>query len=75
VSVNQAPSGTLVKADDKYTPSRQAMVSHGKKTNIGLIFHTIRAASDTMHVSKNVTNMTQTLLYISTGSFEKSKSE
>jgi hypothetical protein len=65
VSVNHAPSGTLVKAEDRYRPSRHAIVSHGKMTRMGLILHTIRAASDTMQVSKNVTNITQTLVIVS----------
>ena len=58
--VNQAPSGTLVSAEDRYAPSRAAIVSHGRSTKYGLMRHTKIATSVTMHVSKNVTNITHT---------------
>jgi hypothetical protein len=61
VSVNQAPSGTLVRAEERYKQSTQAMRSQGRKTTQGLRRQTIRAARVTMQVSKKVTNMTQTL--------------
>src|ERR1700733_2568737 len=38
------------------------MVSHGKKTQYGRMRQTNIAARETIHVSKNVTNITQTLL-------------
>ncbi len=38
------------------------MVSQGKNTRRGLRRQTMRAARETMQVSKKVTNMTQTLL-------------
>src|SRR5271168_546011 len=37
------------------------MVSHGKKTQYGRMRQTNIAARETIHVSKNVTNITQTL--------------
>ena len=60
VIVNHAPWGTLVSAEERYVPSRQATVSHGRKTRYGLIRQTNIAARETIQVSKNVTNMTHT---------------
>lgn len=60
VSVNQAPTGTLTRAEERNTPSRQATVSQGKNTRYGRMRHTKTAAKETIHVSKNVTNMTHT---------------
>jgi hypothetical protein len=45
VRVNQAPSGTLVRAEEIYRPSRQAIVSQGKKTIRGFSLHTIRLST------------------------------
>jgi hypothetical protein len=60
MSVTQAPSGTLVKTDEIYAPSKHAIVNQSGKTRYGLKRHTNIAASETMHVSKKVTNMTHT---------------
>jgi len=54
--VNHAPSGTLVSAEERNLPSRQAMM----KTKYGFMRQTRMATKVTMHVSKKVTNMTQT---------------
>ena len=58
--VNQAPSGTLVRTDDKYAPSREAKMRKPAKTMKGLRRQMMRATSETMHVVMKVTRMTQT---------------
>jgi hypothetical protein len=58
--VNQAPVGTFVSAEERYVPSKQAIMIHGRMTLKGLMRHTNIAANETMHVSKLVTNITQT---------------
>ena len=60
VKVNQAPSGILVKEAERKVPSIQAIVSHGRSTIQGEILQTMIATRVTMHVSKKVTNITQT---------------
>src|SRR4051812_49084970 len=52
VNVNQAPSGTFVSAEDRKVPSKQAKVSHGRKTKNGEYRQTTIAVSDTMRLSK-----------------------
>lgn len=66
VSVNHESSGTLVEDDERHRPSTYVMIGLRKKTNIGLILHTMRAASDTIHVgTKERSTMTQTLVNVS----------
>src|SRR3569833_1626331 len=60
MSVNQAPSGTLFRAELRYSPSTQAKKSQGRTTAQGGRRHTSSATSVVMHVSKKDTNMTQT---------------
>ena len=59
-SVNQAPLGTFVSAEDKKAPSRAA---NTKKNGIiikGCSFQTNRDDNETMQVVIKVTRMTQT---------------
>ena len=58
--MNQAPSGTLVRTDDRYAPSREAKTRKPARTRNGLTRQMMRATSETMHVVMKVTRMTQT---------------
>ena len=59
-SVNHAPSGTFVSAEERYRPSRQLNIIKPVTTMTGWIFQVIKATMETMHVVMNVTRITQT---------------
>ena len=58
--VNHAPSGTFVRAEERYRPSRVTRGSQTAKTRKGFVFQTIRATRVTRFVVMKVTRMTQT---------------
>jgi hypothetical protein len=53
-------SGDLCEGRGEVCTVQTGIVSHGRKTIKGLMRHTNIAANETMHVSKKVTNITQT---------------
>ena len=59
-SVNQAPVGTFVRAEDKKAPSSRANMSQPKATRNGFQRQTNRATRATMQVVMKVTRMTHT---------------
>ena len=58
--MNQAPVGTLVRADERYTPSKQANTRKKNITIRKLRRQIIIATKETRHVVMKVTNITHT---------------
>lgn len=56
--VNHAPVGTFVRAEERYTPSRQPKTRNKNKTMNMLIRQMMIATRDTRHVVIKVTKMT-----------------
>ena len=60
IRVNQAPVGTFVSADERYTPSKAPNTKKKNKTMKRLICHLMIATSATIEVVMSVTHTTHT---------------